>query len=138
MKEAREELEVIQERIHNYVEYGYASHLEPVVDALIECKNRLETILKEEKKKSYYDRCYEMKKEVVGKIQEILAEREEVEIDGGYDVVVTDHHCGEAWQASMTKMNTFGIEAGGEEFSLMDVELSDLCAILDHLVEGYW
>ena len=90
------------------------------------------------KKQTYYDRCYELKKEMVGNIQEILREKGEIEVDGGFDVIVTDHHCGEAWQTSMTKLSSDGIEADGEEFALWDVELSDLCVILDNLIDGDW
>lgn len=136
MREAREELEVIQERIHNYIEYGYASHLEPVVDALIECKNRLEAILGEGK--SYYDRYRSFREEVSIKLSEVL-ESKVVDISGqNFEAVITERHSCESFTAKVERIASSGFESGGEEYSWREMSVSDMCVLLDFVITGEW
>lgn len=37
----KQELNVIESRLNIYTEYGYSSELEPLVDALIEARNKI-------------------------------------------------------------------------------------------------
>lgn len=91
-----------------------------------------------EQKKSYYDRCYEFKQEVMGKLQEVLGEKTADVSDYGYNVLVQEHIAGSQFEAELESISADGFVAEGEEYVLRDMNLDDLCIVLDRFISGEW
>ena len=92
----------------------------------------------EKNKKSYYDRCYDFKMEVIEKIQELLGDKVEDFEDKNYEVLVQEHIAGGQFTATLESVASDGFTADGEEYSLRDMNLDDLCVICDCLMRGEW
>ena len=91
-----------------------------------------------EKKKSYYDRCYDYKLEVISKLQEVLGEETRCIEDKNYQALVQEHISGCQFEAFLESVSADSFVADGEEYRLMDMNLDDLCVILDYLISGEW
>lgn len=83
---------------------------------------------------SYFTRCYNFKREVETKICNILGEHEEDLTDWNYTVLVQEHISGEQFTAQLESVSGSSFTADGETYRLSDMNLDDLCIVLDHLL----
>lgn len=94
------------------------------------------------KEQSYSARHYDFKKEVESKIIEMLGDKVKDFSDMNYEVLVQESRGGAQFPAMLVSVsaNGFIVENNGdeEEYELMDINLADLCIILDHLISGEW
>lgn len=85
---------------------------------------------------SYFTRCYNLKMEVETKICNILGEHEEDLTDWNYTVLVQEHISGEQFTAQLESVSGSSFTADGETYRLSDMNMDDLCIVLDHLLSG--
>lgn len=83
---------------------------------------------------SYFTRCYELEKEVLAKICSILGDNEEDLTDWNYTVLVQEHISGEQFTAQLESVSGSTFKADGQTYRLSDMNLGDLCIVLDHLL----
>lgn len=88
-----------------------------------------------ETKETYYDRCYNLKYEVIKKIQELLDNKTVDLEEHNIYVTVIERHCGEVLSTSIDNISDDGFIAGGEEYRLSEMITDDLCVVLDKLNE---
>lgn len=88
-----------------------------------------------EAKDKYQDRCYDLKHEVIGKIQKLLGDKTISLEKYNYHVIVVERHCGEVFTTSLECVSYDGFtdEDGFCQWSQMITD--DLCFILDKLNE---
>lgn len=87
----------------------------------------------------YWRRCYDMKKEVVRKIQEVLGDNVIDVEDQEMVVVAVERHCGEPMEGKVTKVSEDGFWLDIDpidNFCWAEMMLEDLCCLLDFLI-GY-
>lgn len=91
---------------------------------------------------SYSTRLYRFKKEVETKIREVLGDEVKDFTDKNYEALVQDSRGGAQFPATLVSISANGFivddEGGEKEYELMDMNLADLCIILDHLISGEW
>lgn len=96
----------------------------------------------EKKEKSYFSRHYDFKKEVESKIIEKLGDKVKDFSDMNYEVLVQESRGGAQFPAIIVSVSADGfiVDNNGDEekYELMDMNLVDLCIILDHLISGEW
>ncbi len=85
---------------------------------------------------SYFTRCYNLKREVETKISNILGEHKEDLTDWNYTVLVQEHISGEQFTAQLESVSSSSFTADGETYRLSDMNMDDLCIVLDHLLSG--
>ena len=85
---------------------------------------------------SYFSRHYELEKEVLAKICNILGDNEENLEDWNYTVLVQEHISGEQFTAQLESVSGSSFTADGKTYRLSDMNLDDLCIVLDHLLSG--
>lgn len=85
---------------------------------------------------SYFSRHYELEKEVLAKICNILGEHEEDLTDWNYTVLVQEHISGEQFTARLESVSGSSFTSDGQTYRLSDMNLADLCVVLDHLLSG--
>lgn len=85
---------------------------------------------------SYFTRCYNFKREVETKICNILGEHKEDLTDWNYTVLVQEHISGEQFTAQLESVSGSSFTADGETYRLSDMNMDDLCIVLDHLLSG--
>lgn len=85
---------------------------------------------------SYFTRCYNFKREVETKICNILGEHEEDLTDWNYTVLVQEHISGEQFTAQLESVSGSSFTADGETYRLSDMNMDDLCIVLDHLLSA--
>lgn len=83
---------------------------------------------------SYFSRHYELEKEVLAKICNILGDNEENLEDWNYTVLVQEHISGEQFTAQLESVSGSTFKADGQTYRLSDMNLADLCVVLDHLL----
>lgn len=90
------------------------------------------------KEKGYYERCYEFKVEVLEELRKILGDKTVDVSEHGYNVLVQEHIAGAQFEAELESISVDGFVADGEEYVLRDMNLDDLCIILDKFISGEW
>lgn len=90
------------------------------------------------KKKGYYDRCYEFKVEVLEELRKVLGDKTADVSEHDYNVLVQEHIAGTQFEAGIESISADGFVADGEEYVLRDMNLDDLCIILDKFMSGEW
>lgn len=85
---------------------------------------------------SYFTRCYNLEREVETKICNILGDNEVDLEDWNYTVLVQEHISGEQFTAQLESVSGSTFKADGQTYRLSDMNLADLCVVLDHLLNG--
>lgn len=93
---------------------------------------------KKEQTKSYFARHYEFEKEVLTKICNILGDNEVNLEEQNYTVLVQEHISGEQFTAQLESVSGSSFTADGETYRLSDMNLADLCIVLEHLISDEW
>lgn len=97
---------------------------------------------KETTSANYFSRHYSFKKEVESKIIEMLGDKVKYFSDMNYEVLVQESRGGTQFPAMIVSVsaNGFIVYNNGDEekYELMDMNLADLCIILDHLISSEW
>lgn len=83
---------------------------------------------------SYFTRCYNLEREVETKICNILGDNEVDLEDWNYTVLVQEHISGEQFTAQLESVSGSTFKADGQTYRLSDMNLADLCVVLDHLL----
>ena len=91
---------------------------------------------------SYSTRLYDFKKEVIKNIIEVLGNEVKDFTDKNYEVLVQESKGGQQFPATLVSISANGFivddEGDEKEYELMDMNLADLCIILDNLISGEW
>lgn len=91
---------------------------------------------------NYSTRHYDFKKEVETKIIEVLGNEVKDFTDKNYEVLVQESKGGQQFPATLVSISANGFivddEGDENEYELMDMNLADLCIILDNLISGEW
>lgn len=87
-----------------------------------------------EDQKGYFERFCEFRQDVIAKIVETLGEKEVNLEEEEFRVVITERHCGEHYNDSVQSVSKYGFKAGGYDCQWGEMDVADLCCILDYLL----